>query len=57
VVSDLVLTAGAKGVLFPSVAHRGGINLVVYTARVGPEDSLRVIDPGGDLPVDQSSWQ
>jgi RES domain-containing protein len=56
VLSDLVLDAGAKGVLFPSVAHPGGINLVIYSASVAPSDTLKVNDPGGDLPVDQSSW-
>ena len=54
--SDLVLDAGAKGILFPSVVHPGGINLVIYSAGVAPSDTLKVNDPSGDLPVDQSSW-
>jgi RES domain-containing protein len=53
--SDLVLDAGAKGILFPSVVHSGGINLVIYSASVAPSDTLKVNDPGGDLPIDQSS--
>ena len=56
VVSDLVLQAGLKGILFPSVARLGGINLVVYPSALTPGDKLAAIDPRGDLPKDQASW-
>jgi hypothetical protein len=29
---------------------------LIYSASVAPSDTLKVNDPGGDLPVDQSSW-
>jgi RES domain-containing protein len=56
VISDLVQAAGFKGVLFPSAISKGGINLVVYTAMLDKSDKLTAVDPGGDLPKDQSSW-
>jgi RES domain-containing protein len=56
VVSDLVLQAGLKGILFPSVARPGGFNLVVYPSALTPGDKLAAIDPRGDLPKDQASW-
>ncbi len=56
VISDLVLAAGFKGVLFPSAARAGGTNLVVYTTQLTTADSLAVHDPHGDLPKTQASW-
>jgi len=57
VASDKALAEGMQGILFPSAARNGGVNLVVYTGQVGPNDALTVIDPNGDLPKDQSSWK
>lgn len=57
VISDLVQGTAFQGVLFPSSAHHGGINLVVYPARLTASDKLAPIDPRGDLPKDQSSWR
>lgn len=56
VLSDLVMAAGCQGILFPSVAHPGGINLVVYHGMLGLSDRLEAMDPHGDLPRNQSSW-
>lgn len=56
VASDMVLAAGWQGLLFPSAANHGGMNLVVYTSALGAGDVLSVNDPKGDLPKDQTSW-
>ncbi|MCG7602126.1 RES domain-containing protein [Halomonas sp. McH1-25] len=53
---DLAMEAGASGILFPSMAHRGGVNLVVYTDALDAQDRLEAYDPDGRLPVDQTSW-
>lgn len=50
VISDMVLTAGFQGVLFPSAANAGGTNLFVYTAQLTTADTLAVNNPHGDLP-------
>ncbi len=57
VLSDLVQTAGAKGILFPSLANSGGHNLVVFNGMLERSDRLTVYDPTGALPMDQSSWR
>ena len=56
VLADEVLTAGFRGVLFPSV-HTEGTNLVVYPDVLGASDRLAVHDPEGRLPRDRSSWR
>lgn len=48
---DIAIESGAKGVLFPSTKLPTGLNLVVYTERLGPTDVLRAIDPRGDLDI------
>lgn len=53
---DIAIEKGAKGILFPSTRHAGGVNLAVFTSLFAPEDKLSVFDPRGDLPADQSSW-
>jgi RES domain-containing protein len=53
----MALEQGAKGILFPSLAHTSGTNLVVYTETLTESDSLEVYDPKGDLPHNASSWQ
>ncbi|KQS95591.1 RES domain-containing protein [Rhizobium sp. Leaf386] len=55
--SDNVITAGYKGILFPSLQHAGGTNLVVFSANLDAGDSIEVHDPDGRLPKDQSSWR
>lgn len=55
VLADQVLSAGGRGVLFPS--QRGaGMNLVVYPDALTPEDRLSVYDPAQRLPRDRTSW-
>ncbi len=54
--ADQVISAGHKGILFPSLRHPGGTNLVVFNSNLGGADRLAVHDPDGRLPRDQSSW-
>jgi RES domain-containing protein len=54
--ADSVITAGLRGILFPSLRHAGGTNLVVFPANLVDGDSVAVHDPDHRLPHDQSSW-
>jgi RES domain-containing protein len=54
--ADAVISAGHKGILFPSLRHPGGANVVLYHANFDDQDRLEVHDPDGQLPRDQSSW-
>jgi len=54
--SDAVIEAGHRGILFPSLQHPGGTNLVIFNANLTTSDKLEVHDPDGRLPLDQSSW-
>lgn len=56
VLADEAISAGCKGILFPSLRHPGGTNLVVYPANLESSDRLAVHDPDGHLPRDQASW-
>lgn len=56
VLADLVRAQGHCGILFPSLVHPGGTNVVLYPDLLGDSQSLRVLDPDGRLPRDQSSW-
>lgn len=56
VLADMALARGCTGILFPSLAHEGGTNLVVYSDRLQDGNSVTVNDPDGRLPRDQSSW-
>jgi len=55
--SDRLITAGCPGLLFPSLQHAGGANLVIFSANLTAHDKIEVHDPDGRLPRDQSSWQ
>ena len=57
VLSDMVMAAGGQGVLFPSAARSGGVNLVLYHSMLTGADQLEANDPRGDLPKDDSSWR
>lgn len=50
-----LVASGVQGLLFPSLRHPGGINLVVFSAGLS-QDAIAVHDPDGLLPRDQSSW-
>ncbi|UPG95097.1 RES family NAD+ phosphorylase [Luteibacter aegosomatissinici] len=47
--SDDVVAAGLDGIIFPSQAHPGGRNLVVYRSSERPASDLQVYDPAGVL--------
>lgn len=47
--ADDVVAEGLDGILFPSQAHLGGTNLVVYRSSVRSATQLRVYDPSGAL--------
>lgn len=53
--ADDVIAAGLDGILFPSQARSGDLNLVVYRSSVRPVTELDVYDPEGRLArVEQS---
>jgi RES domain-containing protein len=54
--ADSLLVEGFGGLLFPSLRHSGGANLVVFNANLAAADKLQVYDPDHRLPHDQSSW-
>jgi len=54
--ADLVITAGLRGLLFPSLRHAGGTNLVIFPANLVEPGRVEVHDPDHRLPHDQSSW-
>lgn len=54
---DMVREQGVMGILFPSIKHNGGVNLVVYPDLLQAADELAPFDPNNDLPRDQSSWR
>ncbi|MCK5747436.1 MAG: RES domain-containing protein [Oricola sp.] len=55
-IADTVISSGLRGLLFPSLRHAGGTNLVLFPANLTSADSVAVHDPDGRLPKDQSSW-
>ncbi|KNG95519.1 RES family NAD+ phosphorylase [Pseudaestuariivita atlantica] len=54
-IGDRAVEDGVMGILFPSQIAPGGLNLVLFPTNL-TEGSVRVHDPGGDLPRDQRSW-
>lgn len=54
--SDMLLAQGEVGLIFPSIAHPGGINVVLVVERL-KAGALVPHDPHGLLPVDQESWK
>jgi RES domain-containing protein len=57
VLGDLVLSTGAKGVLFNSRLVSMGTNLVLYPSAFGEADNIAVYDPNDALPKNQASWE
>ncbi len=57
IMGDIAMEMQADGILFPSQAHEGGTNLVVFNSSDIRGGGLDVIDPDGDLPQDGSSWR
>jgi RES domain-containing protein len=56
VLADMVLSQGHTGIIFPSLTHKEGANVVVYVDRLAGENTVQVNDPDGRLPRDRSSW-
>lgn len=54
--ADLAITAGLRGILFPSLRYAGGTNLVIFPANLVEGDKVTVHDPDHRLPPNQSSW-
>lgn len=54
--ADQVITAGMQGILFPSLRHAGGTNLVIFPANLRGGDKVEVHDPDQRLPRNQASW-
>ncbi|MES2073917.1 MAG: RES family NAD+ phosphorylase [Pseudomonadota bacterium] len=56
VIADMVIAAGAKGILYKSVIN-GGTNVVLYNDSFTAEDSIVAYDPHHALPANQDSWK
>lgn len=56
VLGDLVLGADHTGIIFPSMANPGGVNVVVFNEQIKGGSKIEVNDPDGRLPDDRSSW-
>ncbi len=54
--AERVMGAGRCGLLYPSVRHPGGVNLVVFPSALKAADSVVAHDPDRRLPRDPSSW-
>ena len=55
--ADIVVTAGLRGILFPSLHHTGSTNAVIFPTNLVDGDHVAVHDPDHQLPQDQSSWR
>ena len=53
--ADRIITAGMRGLLFPSLRHAGGTNLVIFPANLLDGDRVDVHDPDQRLPRSQAS--
>jgi RES domain-containing protein len=53
---DALVSNGDAGLLFPSLRHAGGVNLVLFSDNFSAGDKVEVHDPDSRLPRDQSSW-
>lgn len=51
----MVITAGLRGILLPTLRYGGGTNLVIFLADLVDGDHVAVPDPDHRLPQDQSS--
>lgn len=54
--ADMAIEAGYPGIIFPSVAHAGGVNMVVFLEALRGSGTITVNDPDGSLPKNQDSW-
>lgn len=54
---DMVLDADYAGILFPSLTHTGGVNVVLFLDAFREAGGrISVHDPDGRLPTDSRSW-
>ncbi|MGH8159267.1 MAG: RES family NAD+ phosphorylase [Rhodanobacter sp.] len=54
---DIATNAGYPGIIFPSVADPGGINVVLFMDALRGKGSIAVHDPNHTLPHDDASWR
>jgi RES domain-containing protein len=54
--AERLIEAGAAGVRVPSARDPSGVNLVLWRWNDAPDRRVEALDPLGDLPRDQSSW-
>ncbi|MGH9380403.1 MAG: RES family NAD+ phosphorylase [Thermoanaerobaculia bacterium] len=57
VLGDIVRDARHPGIVFPSLVHPSGTNLVLFPDLLSAGDHVEVYDLDHRLPKDQSSWQ
>lgn len=55
--ADRLINDGISGIKVPSFQNKMGFNLVLWKWADVKTRSLKVIDPMGELPKDQKSWQ
>ena len=55
--ADRLINDGIAGIKAPSFQKRMGFNLVLWKWADVKTRSLKVVDPTGDLPKNQDSWQ
>src|SRR3546814_20998691 len=56
VLGDMALEARLSGIVFPSLTHEGGANIVAYVGKLATADRIAVNDPDALFPKDRSSW-
>ena len=56
VLADLARELGHAGIIFPSQASPGGVNVVLFADVIPLDQLLTVVDPDGVLPRDGRSW-
>lgn len=55
--ADRLINDGIAGIKVPSFQNKMGFNLVLWKWADVKTRSLRVLDPMGDLPMNQDSWR
>jgi RES domain-containing protein len=55
--SQQLITQGFAGVRVPSAQMKEGVNIVLWRWNDDPSRRVAVLDPKGELPRDQKSWQ
>ena len=53
---EQLLASGHHGARVPSVRHKGGINIVLWSWNEKGAPKLQAFDPNKDLPLDPASW-